>query len=253
MYLFGIMAVVSVAWATSFYPRPFPVTIQDAPVIVRGHINSTYSDWAVGPDNMRRLYTFYNVEVSEVLKGSATGPTLVMREMGGEKDGVGMEVAGAAHFQVGEDVVTLLSLPNSDGTYDVHGLMMGKMDVVKNDSGEEFLQGPALELNIHDENDVSQHSSQTWTLRNLRKLIATQAIQPTTSPVSKIDKATDSVSASPLGGASAGAPQLQTSGHTPALAPEQVPAPESRHPLWMAGAAVIVLLSGIQWWRRRRL
>jgi hypothetical protein len=202
---------------------------------------------------MRRLYTFYNVEVSEVLKGPATGPTLIMREMGGEKDGGGMEVAGAAHFQVGEDVVTLLSLPNSDGIYDVHGLMMGKMDVAKNDSGEEFLQGPALELNIHDENDVGQHSSQTWTLQNLRKLIATQAIQPTTSPVSKVDKVSDSVSASPLGGATRAAPAFQTPGPSPGSSPEPVLAPESRHPFWMAGAILIVLFSGIRWWWRRRL
>jgi hypothetical protein len=168
-------------WATSFFNRPFPITVQDAPVIVRGVVNSSYSDWGAGSDGVRRLYTFYNLEIEEVFKGSVNSSTLLMREMGGEKDGIGMQVAGASSFSAGEDTVVLLSPKNQDGTYDVRGLMMAKFSIVKDDSGEEYLSGPALASampGIHDEDDANTQGSQKWTLKDLRKLVAAQATQP---------------------------------------------------------------------------
>src|SRR4051794_28005467 len=74
------------SYATSFYERPFPDTVQDAPVIVRGKIGANHADWAAGPDGSRRIYTFYELRVDEVMKGTPSSPrNISIREMGGEK------------------------------------------------------------------------------------------------------------------------------------------------------------------------
>lgn len=125
-------------------PRPFPDTVQDAPVIVRGTIGAKRVDWGRGLDESRRIYTYYDLVVHETLKGANAGTHLVFREMGGEKDGRGLQVAGSAEFSTGEDVVVLLNEQNGEGTYDLRGLMMGKLTVEKDDQGNEVLDGPAL-------------------------------------------------------------------------------------------------------------
>ena len=59
--IFGILAgagAISTAEATSFFARPFPDTVQDSSVIVRGRIGKSNSDWGSGSDGTRRLYTF---------------------------------------------------------------------------------------------------------------------------------------------------------------------------------------------------
>lgn len=220
-------------WATSFYSRPFSETVQEAPVIVRGRVDRSYSDWAKGADGARRIYTFYNVEVTETLKGPEQPATLVMRELGGEKDGVGMQVAGAAHFEPGEDVVTLLSARNSDGTFDVHGLMMAKLDVLKDDAGAEYLSGPALD------------TTRKWTLQDLRQLVASAragtAANPGANPISA-PKSSPSAALKP-------APQLQSDHDHD----EDVATPsDGRKTLFGVLLLGILLIAGAYVARRRR-
>jgi hypothetical protein len=197
----GLAFGVSAAWATSFYARPFPDTVQDSPVIVRGHVGNSFSDWGKGSDGARRLYTFYDLDVGEVFKGSVPGATLSMRELGGEKGGIGMQIAGAAHFSRGEDVVVLLGARNADGTYDVHGLMMAKFNIEKDEAGNEYLNGPGLDSQGPvDEDSVGSSHSRKWSLRALRQLVAAQSgVPPSARPTV------------PSGGAQAQspAPQLQ--------------------------------------------
>ena len=91
--------------------------------------------------------------MSEVFKGAAQGPKLTIRELGGEKDGIGMQIAGAAQFSRGEDVVVTLGPRNADGTYDVRGLMMAKYSLEKDEAGNEYLNGPGLDSHAHDDDD----------------------------------------------------------------------------------------------------
>jgi hypothetical protein len=101
------LLVFQPAGATTFMERSFPDAVKDAPVVVRGRVGTSYANWVTGPDGTRRIFTFIELTVDEVLKGpSAAGKrSLTMRELGGEKDGVGMQVAGTAHFNQGEDTV----------------------------------------------------------------------------------------------------------------------------------------------------
>ncbi|MCM2279682.1 MAG: hypothetical protein NDJ89_16530, partial [Oligoflexia bacterium] len=142
-------------------------TVADAPVIVRGRIASSYVEWGKGDDGNRRIYTYYELQPEEVLKGKVAGGALLFRELGGEKDGRGMEVSGASHFEPGEEVVVMLGERNDEGNHDIRGLMMGKLNVRSNGSGKEILEGPAL-----------GGSKAEWTLQGLRQLVQENAAEP---------------------------------------------------------------------------
>jgi len=166
--------VLPLSYATSFYPQPFPNLVQQALQIARGKVGMSYSDWGEDPAGTRRLYTYYELQVSEILKGSATGASLIMRELGGEKDGMGMHVPGASQYDRGEDVVVFLSERNKDGSYDVRGMSMGKYSIQTDPGGVETLVGMGI-ARTNLENPSDALSTQKWTLDSLRLLIQEQA------------------------------------------------------------------------------
>jgi len=177
-----------VALATSFYEQPFPDAVKDAPVIVRGKVGEETTDWSTAEDGNKRIYTFFEFQVAEVLKGSADPKVLRMRELGGEKDGRGMHVAGAAHFSQGEDVVVFLGERNDDGSHDVFGMMMGKYEIKKDLDGSEYLAGPGINslsdthgvIRTHEDlkGQTGTPGTKKWTLESLRTLIASQGDRP---------------------------------------------------------------------------
>ncbi len=176
------------AGATSFYPQPFPESVQTAPIILRGKAGVSYSDWSKDDSGGKRIYTFYELQPTEVLKGnvSASSP-LTLRELGGEKDGVGLNVPGVSQFEKGEDAVVFLKEKNSGGSYDVQGMMMGKYNIQKDSEGTEYLTGMGLNTfkNYSDNNGNNSGNSsdsasgspspKRWTLTALRELIRAQA------------------------------------------------------------------------------
>ncbi len=176
------LAMAAPAGATTFLPRPFPETVKDAPIIVRGVVGGSYTDWSSGGVGGRRIYTLIELRIEEILKGDVSGPNLVMRELGGEKDGVGMQVAGTAQFNRGEDVVVFLGERNPDGSYDVRGMMMGKYNIEKDDRGNEVIVGPGLNpsaaAHASHESMTGDHghsaTTERWTIDALKKLIREQ-------------------------------------------------------------------------------
>ena len=180
--LFSGLLACPFANATTFYERPFAETVQDAPTVVRGIIGNSYTDWVQGQDGTKRIYTFFDVQISEVLKGSATNPTLVLRQVGGEKDGVGLQIAGTASFERGEDVLVFASARNADGSYELLSMSMGKLNFEKSEDGHEYLVGAAIPGSGHDthfhENGTGGHPDPSegsrWDLNRLRKLIREQ-------------------------------------------------------------------------------
>jgi hypothetical protein len=184
--LISLLALASTAWGTTFMQQPFPDAVSDAPIIVRGHIGSSVADWGSTADGQRRIYTSYDLSLAEVLKGQVAtqpGSSLAIRELGGVKGGIGMQVAGTAHFDPGEDVVVFLNNRNPDGSYDIRGMMMGKLSVKQDENGNESLIGPALAERqgngIVQDDAVGQAQGGTgasgaWTLDRLRHLIADQ-------------------------------------------------------------------------------
>ncbi len=180
----GVLGVLpGRVWATSFVERPFPDTVHDAPTIARGKIGMSYADWSAGGDGRKALYTYYEFQVDEVFKGQlGDSHRAMIREIGGEKNGVGLQVSGAAKFERGEDVVLLLGPANLDGSHDVRGLMMGKYSVEKDEEGREVLVGAGVSRVTHaghsDEPGHGQDGTgpvKKWTLDALRSLVREQA------------------------------------------------------------------------------
>jgi len=191
--LSGFLLLPRPGAATTFFERPFPDTVQEVPIIVRGIVGNSYSNWAANEDGGRRIYTFYDLQVSERLKGTVESKTLLMREIGGEKDGIGMQVAGSAHFDRGEDVVVMLSARNSDGSYDIRGMMMGKFNIEKDEDGKEVLVGGGLSgghgghhddsvRHVEGHDDSGATPKPKWTIESLRQLIQTQERQARQNP-----------------------------------------------------------------------
>ncbi|OFZ19901.1 MAG: hypothetical protein A2X94_14690 [Bdellovibrionales bacterium GWB1_55_8] len=176
-----------IAQGTTFFERPFPETIENAPIVIRGVVTGTYTDWSREPGD-QRIFTFYDLQVSEVFKGEVSGRAVLIRELGGENDGIGMQVAGAAQFARGDDVVVLLGKPNPDGSHPVRGMMMGRYDILRDENDREYLAGAGLHDpgtgadrhshdthgDTHEKMDRDASPPRRWTLQDLRQLVREQ-------------------------------------------------------------------------------
>jgi hypothetical protein len=251
------------AYATTFLQQPFPEAVGEAPIVVRGHIGNSFSDWATA-DGQKRIYTFYELGVSEVFKGPVppAAKTLAIRELGGTKGGVGMQVAGTAHFDQGEDVVVFLNPKNPDGTYDMRGMMMGKFNIKQDANGKEYLAGPGLiekqgnGILNDDALDRAQGGTgvnTTWTPERLRQLIDDQRSgrpAPESSPIPKASPVASPV-ASPAPARPAASPSA-----APTLQPTEPEEAGSPSGVWsrvgLPFTIVALLIGAAALLRRRR-
>ena len=149
----------------------------------------SYADWNKDDSGGKRIYTFYELQPTEVLKGNVTpSSSITMRELGGEKDGVGLNVPGVAQIERGEDAIVFLKERNSGGSYDIQGMMMGKYNIQVDGEGTEYLTGMGLNNFDHSVNNpVGAPSSpppKKWALNDLRQLIRSQADSDSRSEVS---------------------------------------------------------------------
>ncbi len=161
MFLIAFFLFSAQAHSTSFDPQPFPDQVEEAPILARGQIGNHFVQWVEEKDQTRRIYTYYEFQVTEVFKGHLPDGVKI-REIGGIKDGEGMEISGTAKFDQGEDVILTLGSENTDGSYSLRGMIMGKFNLSKNETGQEIIVGAGLNEN------------EPWRLDSLRKLIRTQ-------------------------------------------------------------------------------
>lgn len=255
----AVLVTAMPARATTFFEQPFPESVKQAPIIVRAKVGASTVDWGLSQDGAKRIYTYYDIQVDEVFKGKVAGTNLKMREMGGEKDGLGMHVAGAAQFERGEDVVMMLNERNLDGSYDVLGLMTGKYNIRQNESGKETLVGFGIQ-GEGDGHDHGNRGSQTgtgdekeWTLEGLRQLVREQAVAADSAASSQNSASNAGLqnpsSAPPSTGISSAnpAPQLQS-----ASSGEPADSPQFGFPLWLTvGLGVLGGFAGWAIWRRK--
>ncbi|MBY0472408.1 hypothetical protein K2X30_14685 [bacterium] len=246
--LLASLVTLPQALATTFMPVPFPTAVEEAPVIVRGRVGSSYANWGEGIDKTRRIYTFTEIQIAEVLKGKGApglnGSSVIARELGGEKDGMGMQVAGVSEFKKGEDVVVTLANPNSDGSRDVRGMMMGKYNVVRDDTdGKEYLEGPGvMELtddHTHADTAPGKKLQRRWSINDLKDLIKTQAAAPKQSDPNANSSPFPAVSSNPSSG-SGNAHPAQDPASGLQRNPDETP---SESPWFAGGRAVTILIS----------
>jgi hypothetical protein len=81
-----------------------------------------------------RLWTDTTLEVDEVLKGKLRpGAKMLVRQPGGERDGVGMRVIGVARFSLGEEVVLFARW--AGGRHHSVGMAQGKYQLRRDSAG----------------------------------------------------------------------------------------------------------------------
>lgn len=171
-----LSAFISTGFASSFYEQPFPEVVKGAAQIVRGKVGKSETQWTILPDGSKHLFTYYELEVTEAFKGKPkAGTPIRIRELGGEKDGVSLQVSGAAHFGTGEDIVVMLGEGGGEATdsvYPVMGMMMGKFNLEKGPDGKEYLKGPGHGSSTHPSLRTDKIS-----LDGLREIVRTQAAE----------------------------------------------------------------------------
>jgi hypothetical protein len=178
------LAVFSVqtTFGSSFNIKPFSDVTAETPNIVRGTIARVHVENAITEDGGKTIFTYADVIVKEVLKGKIAGSSIVVRKVGGTKDGVTLEIPSSPEFVENEEVVLFLSEEQSDQTYEVLGLELGKFNLEPK-NGDIFLTGGLFsyaERDDHDHPTTAQSENQkSWSVGQLRDLIKKQ--QSTTS------------------------------------------------------------------------
>lgn len=160
LWLFPALLVSSGARASVLAPLDLPSLVAHADRVVVGTVESEVSRWNAAHN---AIYSDITVRVGRALKGDAQGGDLVtVRREGGEVDGVGMRISGAAHFAAGEEV--LLFLERRGAAYWTVGMAQGKMHVAvvggrrlvyRNTAGIEFLSAPAPEAAVRPLDDLA--------------------------------------------------------------------------------------------------
>ena len=119
IYIFAFFIGIAMTFATTFINRPFNDVVKESPLIVRGRAADQYTDWGKGGSS-KAIFTYTQFIITEVLKGDLKETSILLRQPGGEKDGVELHVPGAAIFNRDEELVVLLgAFDAADKSYDV--------------------------------------------------------------------------------------------------------------------------------------
>ncbi len=119
-----LAAISTVASASIVVHETLEEMARRAPLIVRGHVTRSLASW---DDGKRTIWTWTEIAVTDPIKGKP-GAVVLIKSEGGEVEGIGQAVSGAATFREGEDCVVFLSpAPNEKNTYMVAGMSAGKV------------------------------------------------------------------------------------------------------------------------------
>lgn len=138
-----------------------------ADLVVLGRVERV--EPGIDPDT-RAIYTYVTVAIDQVLKGPATPDRIIVKQLGGELDGVGLLVVDQPAFAAGEQVLLYLEVRPRDGTLYTSALWQGKWTLESDGRGSRtaLRQAPA---------DDSAGVIERQTLSRLRRSVA--ASRPT--------------------------------------------------------------------------
>ncbi len=127
-----LAALAAVASATTVRPASVERLSQLASVVIEARATRSWTEWNA---QHTAIYTYTEFQVARALKGQP-GQTVVVRQRGGEKDGLRQVLFGVRHFQPGEDAVLFLQpAENASGALQVVDLMQGNFRVSRTTSG----------------------------------------------------------------------------------------------------------------------
>lgn len=99
--------------------------VRGARIILEGKVTKVSSQWNAA---RTRIYTFVDISVSKVLKGSIQGQTITLRVLGGAVGNIGMVVVDSPTYAVGQEIILLLG-PNPQSSFPVVGFNQGKFTI----------------------------------------------------------------------------------------------------------------------------
>ena len=119
------LALVSAsALASVVIHETFEEMARRVPVIVRGHVNRSVAAW---DDEKHTIWTWTEFTVTDPIKGKP-GSIVLIKQPGGELDGIGQQVGGAATFNEGDDCLLFLErAPHENTAFMVTGMSAGKI------------------------------------------------------------------------------------------------------------------------------
>ena len=134
----------SLSWATLVPRLTVEQMVDESASVVEGTV---LRKWAAWDGAHQFIWTHYEIEVTDILKG-VVGSTVTVSEPGGEVGGMHMSIASVPTYEVGEQVVILLS-PTEIGFFRTCGWGQGKFSV-ETASGQKTVSAPGFGAQIVD-------------------------------------------------------------------------------------------------------
>lgn len=113
--------------------------------ILHGTVVKRWSAWS---ESGRHIWTHYEIQVSETLKGLPQA-VFTLSEPGGIVGNTGMSISGVPEFQVGDEVV-VFSFQTPSGYWRVRGYGQGKYEVATHESGVRTVRNSPGEIVLID-------------------------------------------------------------------------------------------------------
>ncbi len=188
---FLLIFISAQAYATSFYIVPFSTLVQNTPNMVLGTLQNIHPEHGTTNTGEKTIFTFADLTVEEVLKGQISGTQILVRKLGGSKDGVTLDIPSSVQFKENEQAVLFLGPPNPDNSYEVTEMELGKFGL-KEVGGEKILTGGIFNFNTvdlpfgmqSDDQERLKENHKSWSIGELKKLIQNQAKAQDTNPKS---------------------------------------------------------------------
>ena len=132
-----VLTSSGIARATTMLPMYLDDLTAVSQTVVYGKVMASRTEW---DDAHHLIYTVYTVTPNEYLKGQL-GSSFELRQLGGEKDGVGLYVAGEPKFEIGEEDV-LFVWTDPKGNNQVSAMEQGVVPVTIDSSGTKIAARP---------------------------------------------------------------------------------------------------------------
>ncbi len=114
-----------------------------ATVIVTGTVDNVESRY---DDQRRTIFTYVDLDLDRVLKGSPGADHITLRQMGGTVGDETVEVFGSPAWELGEEVMVFAGPLGDTGYYGVLGIFYGKYDIERDPgTGQSVVTGASFE------------------------------------------------------------------------------------------------------------
>jgi hypothetical protein len=144
--LLGLLILTASTAAATMVPRmDLSSLTTNSERILHGTVVKRWSAWG---ESGRHIWTHYEIQISDVLKGVPQA-TFTLSEPGGMVGDTGMSIAGVPEFDLGDEVV-VFSFRTPAGYWRVRGYGQGKYNVTTQENGARTVRNSPGEIVLID-------------------------------------------------------------------------------------------------------